>query len=106
MGGSGKGITIEYQDRDGNAHTVDFKRGGVTEEEGDLEDTVAPEFKKLVHDMQQGMSKQELEKKYPNNKEEIEVCRFVPREVFTILRKANEPDGSEAIPETTESEEE
>jgi len=72
MGGSGKGISIEYQDRDGNTHTVDFKHGGVAEEKGDLEDTVAPEFKKLVHDMQQGMSKQELEKKYPKRKDEIE----------------------------------
>ena len=73
QGAGPKGISIEYQDRDGNTHTVDFKDSKVTrEEEGDLEDTVAPEFKKLVHDMQQGMSKQELEKKYPNNKEEIE----------------------------------
>ena len=42
------------------------------EDEGDVEDVVAPEFKKLVHDMQSGMSKDELEKKYPNRKNEIE----------------------------------
>ena len=42
------------------------------EEEGDVEDVVAPEFKKLVHDMQGGMSKEELEKKYPKRKQEIE----------------------------------
>ena len=42
------------------------------EKEGDLADTVAPEFKKLVLDMQGGMSKDELEKKYPNRKQEIE----------------------------------
>ncbi len=42
------------------------------EEEGDMEDVVAPEFKKLVHDMQAGMSKNELEKKYPKRKQEIE----------------------------------
>ena len=42
------------------------------EDEGDMEDVVAPEFKKLVHDMQSGMSKEELEKKYPNRKNEIE----------------------------------
>jgi hypothetical protein len=41
-----------------------------------------------------------------NKKEEIEVCRFVPREVFTILRRGNEPDRTETVPETTESEEE
>ena len=72
QGGGPKGISIEYQDREGNRHTVDFKHGGVAEEKGDLEDTVAPEFKKLVHDMQQGMNKQELEKKYPNRKQDIE----------------------------------
>ena len=42
------------------------------EKEGDLSDTVAPEFKKLVLDMQSGMSKDELEKKYPNRTQEIE----------------------------------
>ena len=42
------------------------------EDEGDVEDIVAPEFKKLVHDMQSGMSKDELEKKYPSRKNEIE----------------------------------
>ena len=42
------------------------------EEDGDIEDVVAPEFKKLVHDMQGGMSKDELEKKYPKRKQEIE----------------------------------
>lgn len=39
---------------------------------GDVEDIVAPEFKKLIHDMQGGMSKDELEKKYPKRKQEIE----------------------------------
>jgi len=73
QGAGPKGISIEYQDRDGNTHTVDFKDSKVTrEEEGDLEDTVAPEFKKLIHDMQQGMSKSELEKKYPKQKDSIE----------------------------------
>jgi len=76
QGGGPKGMSIEYQDREGKAHTVEFKTGGVTETDkegaGDLEDVVAPEFKKLVHDMQQGMSKQELEKKYPKQKDSIE----------------------------------
>jgi hypothetical protein len=72
QGGSANSVSIEYQDREGNTHTVDFKHGGVAEEKGDLEDTVAPEFKKLVHDMQQGMSKKELEKKYPKQKDSIE----------------------------------
>ncbi len=42
------------------------------EDDGDVEDIVAPEFKKLIHDMQGGMSKDELEKKYPKRKQEIE----------------------------------
>ena len=42
------------------------------DDDGDIEDVVAPEFKKLVHDMQGGMSKDELEKKYPKRKKEIE----------------------------------
>lgn len=41
-----------------------------------------------------------------NDKEEIEVCRFVPREVFTILRRGNELDRTETVPETTESQKE
>ena len=41
-----------------------------------------------------------------NNKEEIEVCRFVPREIFTILRRGHEPDRTETLPETKEAEEE
>lgn len=76
QGAGPKGISIEYQDRDGNTHQVNFKDGKVAEADdegaGDLEDVVAPEFKKLVHDMQQGMSKEELEKKYPKQKDSIE----------------------------------
>ena len=76
QGAGPKGISIEYEDREGNAHTVQFKAGGVTEADddqgGDLEDVVAPEFKKLIHDMQAGMSKDELEKKYPKQKDSIE----------------------------------
>lgn len=73
MGAGPKGVTIQYTTRDGDTHTVDFKDGKVTrEDEGDLEDVVAPEFKKLVLDMQKGMSKNELEKKYPKRKKEIE----------------------------------
>ena len=72
MGAGVKGITIQYTTRDGSTHTVDFKDGKVTrEDKGDLEDVVAPEFKKLVHDMQKGMSKKELEKKYPKQKDSI-----------------------------------
>lgn len=73
QGAGPKGISIEYQDRDGGVHQVDFKDGKMkNESEGDLEDVVAPEFKKLVHDMQQGMSKEDLEKKYPNSKKDID----------------------------------
>ena len=74
MGGSAKGVTFTYADEQGDEHTVSFKKGGIMEkeEEGDLEDVVAPEFKKLVHDMQQGMSKEKLEKKYPKRKDDIE----------------------------------
>ena len=81
MGAGPRGITIQYTTRDGDTHTVSFKDGAVTKEDevnekdskddGDLEDVVAPEFKKLVHDMQQGMSKDKLEKKYPKRKSEI-----------------------------------
>ena len=73
MGAGAKGISIQYTTRDGDTHHVDFKDGKVTREDaGDLEDVVAPEFKKLVHDMQKGMSKKELEKKYPKQKDSIE----------------------------------
>lgn len=73
MGAGVKGISIQYTTRDGDTHNVDFKDGKVTREDaGDLEDVVAPEFKKLVHDMQKGMSKKELEKKYPKQKDSIE----------------------------------
>ena len=73
MGAGVKGISIQYTTRDGDTHHVDFKDGKVTREDaGDLEDVVAPEFKKLVHDMQKGMSKKELEKKYPKQKDSIE----------------------------------
>lgn len=72
MGAGVKGISIQYTTRDGDTHNVDFKDGKVTREDaGDLEDVVAPEFKKLVHDMQKGMSKKELEKKYPKQKDSI-----------------------------------
>ena len=73
MGGSAKGVTFTYSDEQGDEHTVSFKKGGIMEKEddGDLEDVVAPEFKKLVHDMQQGMSKEKLEKKYPKRKDDI-----------------------------------
>ena len=73
MGAGMKGINIQYTTRDGETHQVHFKDGAVTKEsEGDLEDVVAPEFKKLVHDMQQGMSKEELKNKYPKSENEIE----------------------------------
>ena len=73
QGGGPKGYSIEYQDREGEVHQVMFKSGKLTREsEGDLEDVVAPEFKKLVHDMQQGMSKDELKDKYPNSEKDIE----------------------------------
>ena len=75
MGGSANGVTFTYADEQGEEHTVEFKKGMPTreaKEKGDLEDVVAPEFKKLVHDMQQGMSKSELEKKYPKQKDSIE----------------------------------
>ena len=75
MGGNANAVSFTYADEQGEEHTVEFKKGVPTreaEEKGDLEDVVAPEFKKLVHDMQQGMSKDELEKKYPKQKDSIE----------------------------------
>jgi len=53
------------------AADVEFKTATESKDGGDLEDVVAPEFKKLVHDMQKGMSKKELEKKYPKQKDSI-----------------------------------
>ena len=96
QGGSANSVSIEYQDREGNSHTVDFKRGGVAEEKGDLEDTVAPEFKKLVHDMQQGMSKDELEKKYPKRKQEIEQLSKDLAAIAEHMRMAVQGQMSEA----------
>ena len=96
QGGSANSVSIEYQDREGNSHTVDFKRGGVAEEKGDLEDTVAPEFKKLVHDMQQGMSKDELEKKYPKRKQEIEQLSKDLAAIAEHMRMALQRQMSEA----------
>ncbi len=67
-------ITIQSKTNGGNKKTMPKIGAKVSmpEEEGDVEDVVAPEFKKLVHDMQGGMSKDELEKKYPKRKQEIE----------------------------------
>ena len=67
-------ITIQSK-KNGNDKKAMPKVGAkvsMPEEDGDIEDVVAPEFKKLVHDMQGGMSKDELEKKYPKRKQEIE----------------------------------
>lgn len=67
-------ITIQSK-KNGNDKKAMPKVGAkvsMPEEDGDMEDVVAPEFKKLVHDMQGGMSKDELEKKYPKRKQEIE----------------------------------
>ena len=72
-GGNENTTSISYKDRDGNEFEVDIKSvNKMGESDGDLDDLVAPEFKKLVQDMQDGMSKQELEKKYPKRKNEIE----------------------------------
>jgi hypothetical protein len=99
MGAGAKGITIQYTTRDGDTHTVDFKDGKVTREdkdEGDLEDVVAPEFKKLVHDMQKGMSKAELEKKYPKQKDSIEQLAGDLAKVVEAIRHAISGQVSEA----------
>ena len=72
-GGNENTTSITYKDRDGNEFEVDIKAvKGMGEREGDLDDVVAPEFKKLVLDMQKGMSKDALEKKYPKRAQEIE----------------------------------
>ncbi len=69
-------ITIQAKDKNPEQKKKEMPKVGakvtMPEEEGDMEDVVAPEFKKLVHDMQSGMSKDELEKKYPKRKKEIE----------------------------------
>ncbi len=99
MGAGVRGITIQYTTRDGDTHTVDFKDGKVTREdkdEGDLEDVVAPEFKKLVHDMQKGMSKTELEKKYPKQKDSIDQLAGDLAKVVEAIRHAISGQVSEA----------
>ena len=69
-------ITIQAKDKNPEQKKKEMPKVGakvtMPEEEGDMEDVVAPEFKKLVLDMQKGMSKNELEKKYPKRKKEIE----------------------------------
>jgi hypothetical protein len=67
-------VTIQAKKNGNNKKTMPKIGAKVSmpEEDGDVEDVVAPEFKKLVHDMQGGMSKDELEKKYPKRKQEIE----------------------------------
>lgn len=89
QGAGPKGISIEYQDRDGKTHTVDFKHGGVTEahtdKNNDLEHIVAPEFKKLVHAMQQGMSKDELKKKFPKMDKQIDMITTDLKKVMEVI---------------------
>ena len=91
QGGSANSVSIEYQDREGNTHTVDFKRGGVSEDEhetpnDDLEDIVAPEFKKVVHDMQQGMSKEEIKKKYPKSAKMVDQVADDIKKVMEVMK--------------------
>ena len=91
QGGGPKGISIEYQDREGNRHTVDFKHGGVAEEKDseskdDLENIVAPEFKKVVHDMQQGMSKEEIKKKYPKAAKTVDQVADDLKKVMEVIK--------------------
>jgi len=91
QGGGPNGISIEYQDRDGKTHQVDFKHGGITKEQDDtakddLEDIVAPEFKKVVHDMQQGMSKDEIKKKYPKAAKTVDQVADDLKKVMEVMK--------------------
>ena len=89
QGAGPKGISIEYQDRDGNTHQVDFKDGKVTreaEEGNDLEDLVAPEFKKVVHDMQQGMNKEDIKKKYPKAAKTVDMVAGDLKKVMEVMK--------------------
>ena len=91
QGAGPRGISIEYTDRDGNTHQVDFKDGGITKEQDegskdDLEDIVAPEFKKVVHAMQQGMNKDEIKKKYPKSADTIDMIANDLKKVMEVMR--------------------
>lgn len=89
QGGGPNSISIEYQDREGNTHVVDFKHGSVTKESDDesgLEDIVAPEFKKVVHDMQQGMSKEDIKKKYPKAAKTVDQVADDLKKVMEVIR--------------------
>jgi len=89
QGGGPKGYSIEYQDREGEVHQVMFKSGKLTreaEEGNDLEDMVAPEFKKVVHDMQQGMSKEEIKKKYPKAAKTVDMVAGDLKKVMEVIK--------------------
>lgn len=89
QGGGPKGYSIEYQDREGEVHQVMFKSGKVTreaEEGNDLEDLVAPEFKKVVHDMQQGMNKEEIKKKYPKAAKTVDMVAGDLKKVMEVMK--------------------
>jgi len=89
QGAGPNGISIEYKDRDGKTHTVNFKHGGVTEthtdKNDDLESIVAPEFKKVVHAMQQGMSKDELKRKFPKMEKQIDMITTDLKKVMEVI---------------------
>ena len=91
QGGGPNSISIEYQDREGNTHVVDFKHGTITKEaekssKDDLEDIVAPEFKKVVHDMQQGMSRDDIKKKYPKAAKTVDQVADDLKKVMEVIR--------------------
>lgn len=87
MGGGSNGVTISYADENGNEHTVEFKKGIPTREseQGDLENIVAPEFKKVVHAMQQGMSKDEIKQKFPKMEKQIDMISNDLKKVMEVM---------------------
>lgn len=77
QGGGPRGISIEYQDRQGNNYQVEFKDGAV--KRGLKNDVQSEELKKLVMDMRNGSSIDQLKSKY----------RFAESKINKIAERLN-----------------
>ena len=71
QGGGPNGISIEYQDREGNTHQVSFTHGSIKRGLKNDAPVNSEELKKLVMDMRNGESMSNLEKKYPHAQHKI-----------------------------------
>lgn len=71
QGGGPNGISIEYQDREGNTHQVSFAHGPAKRGLKNDAPVHSDELKKLVMDMRNGHSMIDLENKYPQAQHKI-----------------------------------